>query len=73
MVSTRSADVAFPLIGKPIDRLSSLRRSCSLVAKSCRGFYSWIHLLPKCKFYQDQNQYVLGRIQDNASLGKKEF
>ena len=41
------------------------------MAKSCRGFYSWILLLPKCKFYQDQNQYALGRIQDNASLGKR--
>ena len=41
------------------------------MAKSCRGFYSWIPLLPKCKFYQDQNQYAWERIQDNASLGKR--
>ena len=27
MVSKRSADVAFPFIGKPIDRLSSLKLS----------------------------------------------
>ena len=30
MVSTRSADVAFPLIGKPIDRLSSLKLPTNL-------------------------------------------
>ena len=30
MVSTRSTDVAFPLIGKPIDRLSSLKLPTNL-------------------------------------------
>ena len=41
MVSTRSANVAFPLIGKPIDRLSSLKLPTNLEVMQ-RSLYHFV-------------------------------
>ena len=60
MVSTRSTDVAFPLIGKPIDRLSSLKPPTNL-EKMQRFLYDF-----KCDKFSKQKS--INRTCDEVVL-----